>query len=517
MLPRLPMVLKQQRRPLKWARLSNYSIASVLCITRRSERLLSPAVVAPENVRGETVTKNMQGVLGLVHVVFHVSWLLQSFLRKKVISFKEQMALEHPRVQRLWNAEALGSASPSLLAFTSSPSAATTSSHPPSTAPYVPRTSAILHASVRDSSAVVVDVWMPDKRTGQQLVRVTTTGPSSTGGGVTAAPTVTSSTATIPSNRRIHAMTMPIAASGITLVADDIGNVFQLKTEDESIAKRHRTENAASTSTHHAQQWTLSLSASQHAPQRGCLPAYGAAGGWVGLLAQGDSQAICSREHFLDSRIFDTEISAIVKSIQHMHGPTALTAVTALGSNSVVFAEGPLLAAYDSRLPSAKSAVNRSSLPVAAAFSHVVDLGPQRPHEIATCSSDRSVIIWDVRNWTRVTTLSAVLKYATMSTTPLSGGKFLVCSGVDSEVRVCSTAPIVGKAQQQQPIDSEATTIPAVSSFRNRVNETEHCESTWHGSWTSDATGSVAIGMAITGEVYVARSIVAPSGAAEEL
>jgi WD40 repeat protein len=408
------------------------------------------------------------------------------------------MAFEHPRVRRLWDADTLGASSP-LLSLTSSAHALATP-QPPPTAPYVPRTSAILHAAV-DSESSVVSVWMPDKCSGRQLVRVSS-------GVAGAAPSVTSSTSAIPSSRRIHSVAM--STSGVALVSDDIGNVFQLDASNESAAKRHRTE--GSTPSPHALQWNVALRASAHAPQRGCLPAYGTGGGWVGLISLTPSLAVCSREHFLDSRIFDSETSAIVKSIQHMHGPTALTTVPALGVNTVVFAEGPLLASYDVRLPSAKSATNRSSLPVSAAFSHVVDLGPQRPHEIATCSSDRSVIIWDVRNWTRVTTLSAVLKYSTMSAAPIAGGAFLVCSGVDSEVRVCSTAPISGKSHQQ-PVDPESA--PVVSSFRNRVNETEHCESTWHGAWTSDVTGSVAVGMAITGEVYVARSEPAPSAISE--
>lgn len=386
----------------------------------------------------------------------------------------------------------MATASPTLLALP------VTETPPHQTAPYVPRTSSILRVVTAGN---VTKVWMPDKQTGTRLVCL-----SSSNEDAAAPLRVSSSTPSIPSGRRIHSI---MATTGNTsgeaqLASDDLGNVYVLGAGEEPDVKRTRVEGAATGSA--SLQWSLTLGARDHLPQRGCLPAYGTPSGWVGLRSFGALMG-CSREHFLDTRIFDMDRGTIVKTIQHMHGPTASTSVQGLGDNIGVFAEGPLLSAFDVRVPTARAAINRSSLPIAASFTHVVDLGPQRPHEVATCSSDRSVIIWDVRNWTRAVTLSAVLKHATMSATPLQGGKYLVCSGIDSEVRVCSTTPPPPAPKQQAAsATGDTESLPPVSSFRNRISETEHCESTWHGTWASDAEGSTAVGMAITGETYVARA-----------
>jgi hypothetical protein len=402
------------------------------------------------------------------------------------------------KIQRLWDAAAVSGACSCLRLDAKA-------NRPVPSAPYVPRTSNILLLDRDDATATV---WMPDTLTGTRLVSLQ--------GVLDTSPRAQTVTEAIPSRRRLHCVMQPASSGGdclngdMKLVADDIGNVYSLmakaSTTEASPLKRLRTECEATVSSHAG--WNLVVGAQDHLPDRGCLPAYGSGGGWVGLHGIGRS-LVCTREHFLDSRVVDAERGAVVKSIRHMHAPMGVTSTESMSGNSFVCAEGPLLNLYDMRTSATTNAAShRCTLP-SASFSHVVALGAQRPHEIATCQTDRSIILWDVRNWTRVATVPAVLKYATASLASLEGGSSLLCAGVDSEVRIVSTIPVVAPSagkHSNNPSDVEAKAEQATdappSSFRNRINETEHCESTWHGTWSS--FGKLAVGMAITGEVYKA-------------
>lgn len=407
----------------------------------------------------------------------------------------ESISHGQQRVQRLWDAAAISACDSPFLRI-----AAGGSKQPqPPTAPFVPRTSNILQLDKTEDDSI--RAWMPDKVAGTRMLCVVS-GPSLGGGGSPVGPKVVMSTQRIPSDRRIHSVISSSCTRATIMAADDLGNVYSLSRPTasptgEPSLKRLRSEEGDG--------WRTVISASDQMPQRGCLPVYGMPGGWVGLHhGAGGPTMCCTREHFMDTRVFDVEVGSIVKSIYHMSAPTSTASVVGLNQNAFLCAEGPLLACYDVRTPAVRSAVHRVTLP-SGFFSHVVALGEERSNEVATCSSDRSVIIWDVRNWTRVTTLPAVLKHATMSSTPLSGGRFLVCSGVDSEVRVCTTTPssTVPTKHATNAHSSSEECGASVSSFRNRINDTEHCESTWHGAWCS--LGNTAVGMAITGEFYYAQ------------
>lgn len=175
--------------------------------------------------------------------------------------------------------------------------------------------------------------------------------------------------------------------------------------------------------------------------------------------------------------------------------------------------------------------------------------GTSKPFEVAACI-DRALCVFDLRRFNRLYTSSNVLKYNISSITPFAGGTGIVCTGIDSEVCVIPLPSDIRSADDQtkgvvaQKIPGGAgerdggnggdllATAPGSSdpvcsneelsgTFRSRLNRSVRCEETWQGGWVTSLCdynneastsscelvkgGACAIGISITGEVYLAQ------------
>ncbi|KPI84295.1 hypothetical protein ABL78_6662 [Leptomonas seymouri] len=167
------------------------------------------------------------------------------------------------------------------------------------------------------------------------------------------------------------------------------------------------------------------------------------------------------------------------------------------------------------------------------------------PFEVA-CAVDRALCVYDLRKFNRLFTSSSVLKYVIGGVTPVAGGRGIVCTGIDSEVRLVplyekasgATGEVLSLAaramaqpqKKRQRSDTPKNTEGASKSadasrgaapssafdvdamgpggtFRTRLSTSVSCTSVWQGGWvsTQNLNSVAAVGVSLDGEVLLAQ------------
>lgn len=279
--------------------------------------------------------------------------------------------------------------------------------------------------------------------------------------------------------------------------------------------------------------------------------------GWAGLAwmestgSSGEKTTLVSlREFYQDARIVDVEVGKVVTMYGTTHPPTGLHTPAAIPSTFIA-AEGVLCTLFDTRCPSAVMTWENSISPeewrnaqaLATPSASLVKnrltsicgvvrdvCATSNPMEIAACV-DRALCVYDLRKFSRTFTSSNVLKYNIASITPLREGSCIVCSGIDSELRLVplswketTTETVssnvnkekkVGNAESKEKNSSAKVNSNKVEqkleslsgTFRTRLNDSIRCESTWQGGWVTSVNenGAAAVGISATGELFMAQ------------
>jgi len=385
--------------------------------------------------------------------------------------------------------------------------------------PFVPKTSQVLRA-YRDVETDAMRVLMPDSVHGTSLCVLEE--PLDDGATAHArVPSLVAATSTaVPSGQRIHAVSLLPVATGAPVVADSSGSVFLWRTFDSDVKdftdcdeevdsgtnkskKRRRLDESTVATPHSAgATWATVVDAAASVPCRGAYPTFGSMGGWIGMVSS-SSHLIVAREHFMDIRHVDIATGAVVQQFRTTHAASGLCSSPLTGGSVILVSEGPLVSLFDLRT-SSRVAAHRQSFP-SGRVHNVCSLPSSLDQHIAVCCEDRSVSIWDIRSWGRHVKLYAnVLKHAVMNVAaatlqPSSASSSLstsslVCSGMDSEVRVLrfseadvssngTTKKLSSTAKASTSTATHET--PPVSTFRSRIDEAVHCDTTWLGGWAA--------------------------------
>ncbi|KAL7702653.1 hypothetical protein N2W54_006568 [Lotmaria passim] len=315
--------------------------------------------------------------------------------------------------------------------------------------------------------------------------------------------------------------------------------------------------------------------------------------GWAGLAALSTDNAatpqlVSAREFYHDVRVLDPVQREVVRVYSTSHPPTGLLCPSMEATpHCALVTEGCLATLFDVRCPSAvlslgevyaaqaewaaaraekapqeSSATSaeepaapgaRGIAPAAAppppapplvpgrltsTVGQVRDVcGTSNPFEVA-CAVDRALCVYDLRKFSRLFTSSNVLKYVVAGVTAVAGGRGVVCTGIDSEVRLvplhekgdtAATAAealslagrVVAQAQKKKQCSNTLKKAEASSSssgidvdsigpggtFRTRLSTSVSCTSVWQGGWvsTQNLGGMAAVGVSIDGEVFLAQ------------
>ncbi|KAG5466632.1 hypothetical protein LSCM1_00797 [Leishmania martiniquensis] len=323
--------------------------------------------------------------------------------------------------------------------------------------------------------------------------------------------------------------------------------------------------------------------------------------GWAGLTALQASptcraalQLVSVREFFHDVRLIDPTRQAVVRTYSTTHAPTGVLCPSVQAApHCVLVVEGCLATLYDMRCPSAvvslgevyqaqaewRAAKDGAAVEteergsrdnergeqangkgptrgIAAASpapapplipgrltstaGQVRDIcGTANSFEVA-CAVDRALCVYDLRKFNRLFTSSNVLKYVIGGVTSVAGGRGVVCTGIDAEVRLISlhdkadataveelslAARVATQAQRKkQQQQRNSTHVSAVQlsktgreanggavgpggTFRTRLSTSVSCTTVWQGGWVTvcNGGGAAAVGLSVDGEVFLAQ------------
>ncbi|KAG5467159.1 hypothetical protein CUR178_00800 [Leishmania enriettii] len=321
--------------------------------------------------------------------------------------------------------------------------------------------------------------------------------------------------------------------------------------------------------------------------------------GWAGLTALQSSltcgaalQLVSVREFYHDVRLIDPTRQTVVRTYSTTHAPTGVLCPSVQAApHCVLVVEGCLATLYDVRCPSAVVSLGevyeaqaewRAAKDSAAAetdkqgdhgdeggeqangkgpassigaaqsapapplvpgrltstVGQVRDVcGTANSFEVA-CAVDRALCVYDLRKFNRLFTFSSVLKYVVGGVTSVAGGRGVVCTGIDAEVRLISlhdksdaagtetlslAARVAAQAQrkkqqrgdthtsvaQRSRVDGEAnaSSVGPGGTFRTRLSTSVSCTTVWQGAWVTacNGGGAAAVGLSVDGEVFLAQ------------
>ncbi|CAD2214643.1 hypothetical protein ADEAN_000209400 [Angomonas deanei] len=348
-------------------------------------------------------------------------------------------------------------------------------------------------------------------------------------------------TSPIPSAQRIVSI---VRSAESYLVSDGKGSICRLSASEEPPHKKNKRDNGTShASSEKEYMWEEIVSASQTPSGDGsgtdsfaalfAKTSYGGPG-WSGLArALNPSHLVNSRQYYGDVRLVDVEQKSVVRSYGTSHPSTGIVDFTQSNTQEllhcVLVAEGCLATLYDVRCASAvltldevRSVAEDESLRERLG-GHI---GPAVPGRLTSTSGrisdvcalptassaweghevvlaiDRAVCVYDVRKFTKQFTSSNVLKYVVNSVALTANGTEVVCSGIDSEVRVI---PIQRSKEKVKPQKGSEDDGALGGTFRTRIDSSMACETSWCGGWVTSENGVSAIGLSTANEVFIAK------------
>uniref|UniRef100_A0A7S1KXW5 Uncharacterized protein n=1 Tax=Neobodo designis TaxID=312471 RepID=A0A7S1KXW5_NEODS len=269
----------------------------------------------------------------------------------------------------------------------------------------------------------------------------------------------------------------------------------------------------------------------------------------VARMGADGEQLVMAQESAQEARIFDIATGKRVRSVWCTHGPTAAIAARfpAVSPNQelLAIAEGPVCSIWDPRTGGEGSNACISRLTTAA--SDVLDVTTSEAlaarNLLLVAGSDRSIAVFDVRKWAKLSVDAGVLKFAANGLAVVGVAQHepyepatIVATGIDTELRavdIMTNVSAIDAARKRQAVaggsangkGAQASPAPeAVSptadvglqgAFRQRLATASHCRAGWHGAPSSVLGTDAAVAMSTHAELFVVCGTAAvKSGAA---
>jgi hypothetical protein len=293
---------------------------------------------------------------------------------------------------------------------------------------------------------------------------------------------------------------------------------------------------------------TLAAVGGDAALAAGLRTSYGALS--VARMGTDGEMLLMADEATHEARLIDVATGKRTRSIWCTHGPTGVVVArfpsVSPNQELVAVAEGPLCSLWDPRTggPGSNACISRLTLAGAEVLDVATSEALAARNLIAVASDDRSVSIYDVRKWAKVSVESNVLKFATNGIAVIGTAEdkpFVPCAvfatGIDSEARVVdavSNASTVDANKKRQAIEERGGTVDSMGKgglgtasngakgaasddaaaeatgpqgvFRQRLASSTHCRAGWHGAPVRVCGGAAAaVSLSTHGELFLAR------------